>query len=59
MRRTGEDEENEEGRREREREREKERDEREEGAVRNGEKDVAMRVSFCGRRRYPAKPGDA
>jgi len=55
MRRTGKDGENEEGKRERERE----RDEREEEAVRNGEKDVAMRVSFCGRRRYPAKPGDA
>lgn len=53
MRRTGEDRENE------RRKRKKERGEREEGAVRNGEKDVAMRVSSCEWRRYPAKPGDA
>lgn len=55
MHRTGVDRENEGAKKKRE----GERGEQEGGAVRNGEKDVAMRVSSCERRRYPAKPGDA
>lgn len=46
-------------RRQRKRERKRERGEQEGEVVRNGEKDVAMRISSCGWWRYPAKPGDA